>query len=177
MQAVRLGRRESGTQTPETRAAVGERLGGFIYGTIVVLSVIVGGARSSPDDPGLIAKLVGVTTVVFWLAHVYAKALAESVTRGNSLTFGELRTVGHHEASLVGAGVLPIGALLLGEVGVLSAHAALWAAFGVGLAVLAGQGLVFARIERLGLLGTLAVVGTNVALGLALVALKVLVGH
>jgi len=88
-----------------------------------------------------------------------------------------LRDVARHEASLIEAELLPLAALLLGAFGVISAHAALWAAFGVGLAVLAAQGLVFARIERLGTLGTLAVVGTNLALGLALVALKVFVTH
>jgi hypothetical protein len=164
-------------QTREARSAIGERLGGFIYGTIVVLSVVVAGARAFPDDSGAVAKTVAVTTIVFWLAHVYSHALAHSVTRGGRLSFAELSKVARHEASLIEAGVLPVAALLLGAFGVLSARAALWAAFGVGLAVLAAQGLVFARIERLGTLGTLAVVGTNLALGLALVALKVLVTH
>ena len=44
----------------------------------------------------------------------------------------------------------PVVALLLGALGVLSPRAAVWAAFGLGLAVLAAQGLVFARVERLG---------------------------
>src|SRR5262249_19004441 len=61
------------------RAAMGERLGGFIYGTIVALSVIVAGARAYPHGAGHIAALVIVTNVVFWLAHVYAHGLAHSV--------------------------------------------------------------------------------------------------
>jgi hypothetical protein len=43
--------------------------------------------------------------------------------------------------------------------------------------VLAVEGIVFARIERLGRLGTLAIVVANLALGLALVALKLFVTH
>jgi hypothetical protein len=39
------------------------------------------------------------------------------------------------------------------------------------------QGVVFARVERLGWLGTAAVVATNVGLGVVLVALKLLVAH
>ena len=43
--------------------------------------------------------------------------------------------------------------------------------------MLAVQGFVFARVERLGPAGTVAVVAVNVALGLLLVALKLLVAN
>jgi hypothetical protein len=46
-----------------SRAGMGERLGGFIYGTIVVLAVVVAGANAYPHDAGRIAVLVGATTV------------------------------------------------------------------------------------------------------------------
>ena len=42
-----------------SRAEIAERLGGFVYGTIVVLSVIVAGAKAYPDDTTRIAVLVG----------------------------------------------------------------------------------------------------------------------
>jgi hypothetical protein len=58
-----------------------------------------------------------------------------------------------------------------------STKAAVWIAFGLGLAVLAVQGVVFARVERLGWPGTLLVVAANLSLGAVLVALKVLVTH
>ena len=45
-----------------SRAEIAERLGGFVYGTIVVLSVIVAGAKAYPDDTTRIAVLVVVTT-------------------------------------------------------------------------------------------------------------------
>jgi len=177
MRAVRLGRRENGTQTPEQRAAVGERLSGFIYGTIVVLSVIVGGARSSPDDPGFIAKLVAVTTVVFWLAHVYAHALGDTVAHEERLSRHRLWTIARREASIVEAAVPPVAALLLGTFGIVAGRTALWLAFVLGLVVLAAQGVVYARVERLAALGTLCVVAANIALGLLLVALKLFLSH
>jgi hypothetical protein len=52
-----------------------------------------------------------------------------------------------------------------------------WIAFGLGLAVLAAQGLLFSRFERLGAATTIGVVAANLGLGLLLVALKVLVAH
>jgi hypothetical protein len=156
---------------------MGERLGGFIYGTIVVLSVIVAGARAFPSSPGHIAALVVVTCLVFWLAHVYAHAVGESVSHGEHLSLAELRHIARREGSLAEAAVPPVVALLLGELGILSAHAALWLAFALGLVVLGAQGLVFARVERLGLVATAVVVAINLALGLVLVALKLLLSH
>ena len=100
-----------------SRAEIAERLGGFVYGTIVVLSVIVAGAKAYPDDTTRIAVLVVVTTIVFWLAHAYAHALAESVRSNEHLTVTEVRRIGRHEAPLVQAGVPSIAVLLLGSLG------------------------------------------------------------
>jgi hypothetical protein len=156
---------------------MGERLGGFLYGTIVVLAVIVTGAKAYPHEPGHVAVLVAITTVVFWLAHVYAHALGHSVSREEPLSRTALRHIARHEAALIEAGVPSIIALLLGSVGVVSARTSYWLALGVGLTVLAADGVIFARTERLGGLSTVAVVAANLALGLVLVALKVLVAH
>jgi hypothetical protein len=161
----------------EARAAVGRRLAGFIYGTIVALSVLVAGARSFPDGPGHVAALVAATCVIFWLAHVYAHGLAYSVAHREHLSLGELGHIARQEWSVVEAAALPVAVLLLGAFGILSASAALWAALIAGLVVLAAQGLVFARVERLGWAGTLFVLAANVGVGLVLVALKLFVSH
>jgi hypothetical protein len=139
--------------------------------------VIVAGARDYPHEPGHIAVAVGATCVVFWLAHVYAHGMGESVEHGERLSFGELQHIARQEGSLVEAAVPSCVALALGAVGVLSRPAALWIAFGLGLAVLVVQGLVFARIERLGLFGTFVIVAANLGLGLVLVALKLFLSH
>ena len=162
----RVGRRQSG-----------ERLGGFIYGTILVLAVIVAGAKAFEHEAGHIAGLVAVTVVVFWLAHVYADALAHAVAYDQHLSFDDLRRIAHREASMVEAAVPPLVALLLGAFGVVSTTLAVWVAFGLGLVVLCAQGITFARVEHMGRLGTLAVVAANLGLGVALVGLKLLVSH
>ena len=61
--------------------------------------------------------------------------------------------------------------------GLISTRTAVWLALGLGLAVLAAQGITFARIERLGWVATLVVVAVNVGLGVLLVGLKLLVVH
>ncbi len=156
---------------------MGERLGGFIYGTIVVLAVLVAGAKAYPTEAGKIAALVAITSVVFWLAHVYAHSLAQSVARDEHLSLAELRQIARHEGAIVEAALPPLAALMLGAFGLISTRAAVWIAFGLGLGVLALQGVVFARVERLGRLGTFTVVTANVGLGVVLVGLKLLVSH
>jgi hypothetical protein len=161
----------------QRRLVVGERLVGFVYGTIVALAVLVAGARAYPGEAGHIAALVLATTVILWVAHVYAHGLGGSVVRDRRLTFTELRHIARHEGAIVEAALLPVAALLLGTFGLISAHAAIWLALAAGLAVLAAEGLWFARVERLGVLGTLTIVGINLALGVSLIGLKLLVTH
>ena len=169
---------DHGAEAVSARSAIGERLAGFIYGTIVVLAVIVTGSKAYPDDAAYIAALVAVTTIVLWLAHVYAHALAHSVGHNEHLSFAALRRIARREAAIVEAGLPSIAALLLvGGREIASTDTAVWVALGLGLAVLAAQGVTFARIERLSRLGTLAVIAGNLGLGLLLIGLKVLVSH
>jgi hypothetical protein len=156
---------------------MGERLGGYVYGTIVVIATVIAGARAYAHDVGHVAVLVLMTTVVFWLAHVYAHSLAHSVASDRPLSRATLVGIARQESSIVEAAILPIGALLLGHWNVISDRAALWVAVACGLGVLVTQGVAFARAGRLGALGTLAIVAVNVGLGLALVGLKLFVGH
>jgi hypothetical protein len=156
---------------------MGQRLAGFIYGTIVALSVIVAGALAYPHKAGHIATLVAVTCGVFWIAHVYAHGLGHAVDHEEHLTLDELRRIAVREGSIVEAALLPIAVLLLGALGIVSSHAAVWLAVVAGLIVLGAEGVVFARVERLGFLGTAAVVAGNIGLGLLLVVLKVLTTH
>ena len=164
-------------RTSEARSAAGQRLAGFIYGTIVALSVLVAGARAFPNSPTQVAVLVAGTSVTFWLAHVYAHGLAHSVAHKEHLTLRELAHIARREGSIVEASAPLVGALLLGTVGVLSEKAAIWTAFALGLVVLAVQALVFARVEELRWPATLLVLTINLGLGLALVALKLALTH
>jgi hypothetical protein len=159
------------------RTRKGQRLSGFIYGTIIALSVIVAGARAYPHSAGHIAGLVAVTCAVFWIAHVYAHGLGHSAAHQEHLTFEELREIARTEGSIAEAGLVPVAALLLGATGIVSTHLAVWLAFALGLVILGAQGIVFARVERLGLLATTVVVLANLGLGLLLVALKLVLTH
>ncbi|HET9243804.1 MAG TPA: hypothetical protein VFN99_10180 [Gaiella sp.] len=134
-------------------------------------------ARAYPHDAGHIAAVVGVTSVVFWLAHVYAHGIAESVADDQRFSLTRLRRLARREASIVEAAIPPFVALLLAAFGLLSTQVAIWLAIGLGLAVLLLQGIIFARMERLGPLATLGVVAANLFLGVVLVGLKLLVSY
>src|SRR6476659_1835973 len=160
-------------RSSEARSAAGQRLAGFIYGTIIALSVLVAGARAFPGSPARIAVLVAATCATFWLAHVYAHGLAHR----EHLSLGEIRHIARREWSIVEAAAPLVLVLLLGAVGILSESVAVWAAFAVGLVVLAVEALVFARVEDLRWPATLLVLAMNLGLGLALVALKLALAH
>jgi hypothetical protein len=153
----------------------GETIAGTVYGTIVVLAALVAGASNTQGRMWHLAAVVATTSVVLWLAHVYAHSLAESVSEEQPMRAGRLVDVGRREATIVLAAVAPCAAVVLGALDVLKDSTALWLAVWLGVGTLAVQGFRYARIEHLGSLATLAVIGTNLALGLLIVALKVAV--
>ena len=67
-----------------------------------MLSVIVAGLKAFPHGLWHVALLVAVTTVVFWLAHVYAHGIAFSLGHDEHLSLAELDHIGRREASIVG---------------------------------------------------------------------------
>jgi hypothetical protein len=155
--------------TPETVA-------GTVYGTIVVMGAITAGSETA-HEPWRLAAIVGATVVVLWLAHVYAHGLGEAIGRGRQLDRAELVSVARRELAIALAAVAPIAALVLGGLGFVRVSTAVWLALASGLATLTVQGVRYARLEGFGALGTAKSVGMNLALGLVIVALKVIVAH
>jgi hypothetical protein len=151
-----------------------EGIAGAVYGTIVVLASLAAGASAYENDLWRLEGAVVASVLVLWLAHMYAHGLGESLQLGRRLTGGERRAVAQREVSIALAAVLPLAAVTLGALGIVRSSTALWIALGIGVATLAVQGLRYAQLERFGLPGTVVAVGVNVALGLALVAVKVL---
>jgi hypothetical protein len=133
-------------------------------------------AYASEKDPWKLATTVAGAVFVLWIAHVYSHTLGEAVAEGQQKLHA-MGSIARRELGIVLAAVLPIGALLLGAIGVLRETSAVWVALGVGLFTLGAEGVRFARIEGLGRGGTLAATGLNVALGLFVVLLKVFIAH
>ena len=149
-------------------------IAGTVYGTIVVMATVTAGAHGEQTNIGRLAAVVGVTSLVFWAAHLYSDALAESLERGRRLDRAELAEVARRELSIPAAAVAPIAALVLGALGVLGTQTALWLAVGIGVATLGVQGARYAALEQLSRTGTLASIAVNLSLGLVIVGLKAL---
>jgi hypothetical protein len=157
------------------------RLGGFgtpdtpgaIYGTIAAMAVIAGAAR----DPGhgKLLSLTVATLFVFWLAHVYAQALAHHLRGARRLEWGAVRAAMVEELPLL-VGPAPLLALLaLERLGVLEATLAVRLALWLGVAELVGWGIAYARRQGWSPLTALTAGAVNGLLGLAIVALEVIV--
>ena len=52
----------------------GRSISGTVYGTILAMSVIAATGATGPAEPWRLAGFVASSAVVFWLAHVYARA-------------------------------------------------------------------------------------------------------
>ncbi len=153
----------------------GDNLAGGIYGTILVTSIIA--AADSSEAIWLSLGVVEITMIVFWLAHVYAGALARSLDSNEAFSGGEVRRSVRREWPLLQAAIVPSLALIAGGVGLVATRTAYWLAIGYGVATLVWWGILFARKERLGSGATIAVVLVNASFGLCIVALKEFVGH
>jgi hypothetical protein len=147
-----------------------------VYGTVLAMAALAAGAVEHLDPAPLI-EVVALTSVVIWLAHVYAHTLGESIERGHRLDWAEFRAIAARELPILVAAALPVSVLVLGVVGVIDETRDIWLAFGFGFAALAVQGARYARVERLGRGGTAAVIALNLALGGFVVMLKVLISH
>lgn len=153
----------------------GDNLAGGIYGTILVTSVVA--AADGSDAIWRSLGIVEVTVIVFWLAHVYAGALALSLDTDEPFSRRELRRIARREWPLLQAALVPSLALIAGGLGLISSRAAYLIAIGFGVVALIWWGLLFARKAGLSRSATCAVVLVNAAFGLCIVALKEFVGH
>lgn len=147
-----------------------------VYGTVLAMAALAAGAVEHLSPDALIT-VVATTSGVIWIAHVYAHTLGESIERGHRLDWVELSAIGGRELPILGAALAPTAVLLFGVFGVIEETPDIWLAFGLGFAALAVQGTRYARAERLGPAGTIAVIAANLALGGLVVMLKVLISH
>ena len=146
-----------------------------IYGLILAMSVIAVSAEYASSNAGLVAVTVLVTGVVFWLAHVYARVLAGSLTTHRTPNRSEVRDAIRHDWPLVEVTIPLVLILALGALDVVADKTAVLAATLAVLVELVAAGAYAARASGAGLFGTLASALIAGALGSAVVLLKALV--
>jgi hypothetical protein len=147
-----------------------------VYGTVLVMATVTA-AYATERDPAKLAEIVIATSLVLWVAHLHAHAIAESIGLGRRMTPADIGGIAAREIGIVGAAALPCLALILGAAGVMPEPTSVWVAFGLGLLTLGAEGVRYARMEQLGAAATAGAVAINLALGIAVVALKVAIYH
>ncbi|MFE2535645.1 hypothetical protein [Streptomyces sp. NPDC059371] len=149
---------------------------GAIYGSILAASVVAT-AGTTGEFPRLQAVvLLVVTGLVFWATHVYAQIAGERIV-GQRWSLRQIRRIGTHEWSIVEAATLPAVAIALSALLDMSVSTGLWIALGIAV----GQQVMWACLGavRAGASRGLVVAEgfVNLALGLIIVAAKVVLKH
>src|SRR4051812_4828366 len=146
---------------------------GAIYGTIVAMAVIA----SAAHDPvrGRAWALTISTLIVFWLAHVYAEALAHHLQGDKRLDVPAVRAAMAEELPML-IGPLPCLLLLgLDVIGLVEPAPAVTLALWVGVAQLVGWGVRYARRQRWSWPVAITTGVLNGAFGVVIVILEVLI--
>lgn len=151
-----------------------------VYGLILVSGLIA--ASGGADAPAWKTLLfTGVTVVVFWIAHVYAGAVA---AHGSPTASGEpvsirqaIRRAVRKSLGLLASTLPPAAALCLGIFGIISDYAATWLALWVSVSVLAVYG--YRAYSRKGAAPWVCLAGavTTASFGIIIIAAKALVTH
>jgi hypothetical protein len=144
-----------------------------IYGSVLAATVVV----SSGDlrAPGVLALLLVVSGVVFWFAHVYAVTVA-AVHGGWRV--GAIRAGLRHEWPVAFAAIPPaVAALVCGSLPNLSVTDGVWAALAVAIIEQQVWGYAAIRTARLSGRALAMTILLNIAIGVVIVALKVMISH
>ncbi|MFC9837707.1 hypothetical protein ACFVKB_28440 [Rhodococcus sp. NPDC127530] len=166
---------------PAARASA--RLSAYVYGNILVLTVVVAATPRTIENGAAVALVLG-TTVTTFLAHVFADAVAHSSvpvddddeerTERSSKALDELRDA----IPIVSSGTGPAALLALGWLHVLPTAWAQLLAGGVIVFRIATIQIVTERIRGNRLTFRVLIVGlTTAAVAAAIVLAKVLIGH
>jgi hypothetical protein len=158
------------------RETLAERASAASYGTILVLASL---ALLDADEvsSGLGWELVTGVGVATWVAHLFAEVVGDHLRRGAALDRDEIAQAMVDGAPILVAAVPPAVVLLLGRLDILDPRVALWIAVAVAILQLVGVGalvgwIVSPRGER-----TWSYAAATAGIGIAVVALKLVLHH
>ena len=90
-----------------------------VYGSVVV-AALLGALYRSDASARAVAISVLSTTLVFWLAHLWASIVSEQIVIGQGFPWRRLPVLAAEEWPLVESGFIPLAPLVLAWIGVLS---------------------------------------------------------
>jgi hypothetical protein len=162
----------------EAPAQAGERspleYAAAIYGSILV-TALVSSLSEEHADGGAMAVAVLSGMAVFWLAHVWSDAVGERLVDPRPFTARGLWRNARQQWPIVQSAFAPLLALVLVELGVWSLTAGVDVALGAAIVQLVAWGMILGLRSFETWPKALLAGAVDGALGLAIVALKVLV--
>jgi amino acid transporter len=154
-----------------TGASASGDAGSAVYGTIVAASVLLG-ARGGPLSIALSMLAAGI---VFWLAHAHVDLLRAFIRDSTHITPRRVVEALTREWPIIQATFLPAVPLVLAALNLIAVDTGRWLGVLICLVGLVAWGIVVSRGARLSRRSSLLVIGINLALGLLIVALKVII--
>jgi hypothetical protein len=145
------------------------------YGAILATAVIA--ALSEDAGAGPLEMLAATlnTSLVFWLAHVFARYVGDRAGDWDSAEWHSVPQLLGQEIPMVAAALLPAAVLGLAQLDLLSRHDAVTVALALAVLELSVWGAIAGHHERWGLGSVALGSATATTLGLLMVFLKVLV--
>jgi len=149
-------------------------LSAAVYGTLLVTSLVAVQARSD-SSPEFVAVTILIGVAVFWLADTWTGIVALRM-RG-PIAWADVRAIARVESPMLTAALLPAVIVTFGILEAVPVQAALDVALAACIVQLFLFGLAVGQRLGKGWPVTLVVAGVDVALGLVIVVLKVMVLH
>ncbi|MGV1009770.1 MAG: hypothetical protein ACOYBY_14330 [Dermatophilaceae bacterium] len=158
------------------RERLAERVSAASYGTILVLAALplISAAEVSSGWGWELVSGVGLAT---WVAHLYAEVVGDHVRTGAVPDRTELNGAMADGLPILLAAVPPAAILLVGRLGVVDPRVAVWAAVAVAVVQLLGLGAFVGRVAAPNGGATWWYAAVTAAIGVAVVLLKVGLGH
>jgi hypothetical protein len=150
---------------------------GLVYGTLTVLVVVAGIEAAGGAQPAGAGAVILVGASATWLAHAYAKVLGSAAATGREVSAGQIGPALLHASTIVLAAIPAMIAFGGASLGWWSSEAALSFSNGAGIAILAGAGWLAARAAGAGGVGRITSTILTAAIGLAIVAVELLLLH
>jgi hypothetical protein len=158
------------------RERFAERLSAACYGTVLVLAAL---PLIDVDDvsAGLGWELVTGVGVATWVAHFYAELVGDHLRHGSTLDWTEIKRAMVDGLPILLAAVLPAIALLLGRIDVLDHRVALWVSVAIAIAQLVAVGAFVGISVSPRDKSVWSYAAATAGIGIAVVTLKVVLGH
>lgn len=149
-------------------------IGRWVYGTVILMTVLVVYADSGPVSFGEAAGVVLAPMIATFLAHLFAHVLAAESAKSGGLNRNELVHLVRSEAQFLLLALAPLAVLLAGALGAFTPPTAVVLILWGGVALLLFVGGLAGRRVGLGWWGTTASAAASATLGLLVLVAQIL---